>query len=63
MLEPLKILTKLSDKIEKSGMARKRKDFLQTLIVFAIGGYALAFPILVILVKQVADMVEKALGL
>jgi hypothetical protein len=63
MLEPVKFLYKLWDRIEKSGISRKRKDFLLTAIALAIVAYVLVFPLLVIWAKQVTDMIQKALGL
>jgi hypothetical protein len=63
MLEPLKLLSKLWDKVEKSGMTRRRKDFLLTAIALAIVLYVLAFPVLVVWLKQVTDMIEKVFGL
>ena len=62
MLEPLKFLSKLWDKVEKSGMSRKRKDFLLTVIVLVIAGYILTFLLLAIWANQVTDMIQKALG-
>ena len=62
MLEPVKFLYKLWDRVEKSGMSRKRKDFLLSAIALAMVLYVLAFPVLVVWLKQVTDMLEKALG-
>lgn len=63
MLEPLKFLGKLWDKVEKSRVSRKRKDFLLTVIVLVIAAYILAFLLLAIWANQVTDMLQKALGL
>jgi hypothetical protein len=60
MLEPLKILIKLWDKVEKSKMPRKRKDFLQTLIGLAI---VVSVPLIIILMNHALEAIKKALGL
>ena len=63
MLEPLKFLDKLWDKIEKSGIARKRKDFLQTVLVLGAVGYLFCIPLMLLVAKQVADLVEHAMNI
>jgi hypothetical protein len=59
MLEPLKILMKLWDKVEKSRMARRRKDFLQTVIALVI---AVSTPLVIILTTHAVEIIKKALG-
>jgi hypothetical protein len=60
MLEPLKILMKLWDKVEKSRMSRKRKDFLQSAIALAI---VISIPLIIVLMNHAVETLKKALGL
>jgi hypothetical protein len=62
MLEPVKFLYKLFDRIENTRIARKRKDFLLTAIVLAIVGYVLTFPLIALAASVIAEIVKKALG-
>jgi hypothetical protein len=62
MLEPLKILIKLFDKVEKYRIARNRKDFLQTVIVVGIVGYILFFPLAALAASVIVEIIKKALG-
>ena len=63
MLEPLKTLDKLWDKIAKAKISPKRKDFLLTVVTLATVVYAFSIPLMLLAVKQVADLVEHALNL
>ena len=60
MLEPLKILIKLWDKVEKSRMSRKRKDFLLTTIALAI---VVSIPLLILLTTHAVELLKQAFGL
>jgi hypothetical protein len=63
MLEPLKTLDKLWDKIAKAKISPKRKDFLFTVVTLATVIYVFSIPIMLIAVKRVADLIEHALNL
>ena len=60
MLEPLKILIKLWDKVEKSKMPRKRKDAIQTAIALAI---VVSVPLIIVLMNHAIEIIKKAFGL
>ena len=65
MLEPIKLLDKLWNRIEKSKMPRKRKDFLETIIALAMMLYILSLPFLLLYLKEIPDFVKwigKVLG-
>jgi hypothetical protein len=61
MLEPLKTLDKLWDKIAKAKISPKRRDFLLTIVTLATVVYVFSIPLMLLLAKQVADLVEYAL--
>jgi hypothetical protein len=60
MLEPLKILIKLWDKVERSKMPRKRKNFIQTAIALAL---VISVPLIIVLMNHAIEIVKKAFGL
>jgi len=58
MLEPLKSLDKLWDRIEKSRISRKRKDFLLTTIALSKVLYILSLPFLLLYLKELPDLIK-----
>jgi len=63
MLEPLKSLDKLWDKIAKAKMSPRRSEFLYTVVTLAWVVYIFSIPVMLIVVKQIADLVEHALNI
>jgi hypothetical protein len=66
MIDPLKSLDKLWDKIEKSKLSRKRKDFLLTTVVLSSEFLILSIPVVILYLREVPDLVKwllKQLGL